>query len=124
MKELIVYGNDYDTRDGTCVRDYIHVSDIASAHVCALDYLIQKRNETNCSVFNLGTGNGVTVLEAIKSFEKISGKKLNYKIGKRRSGDVPAVFSDSLKAFDLLRDRKSTRLNSSHIQKSRMPSSA
>ena len=89
---MTVYGNDYPTRDGSCVRDYIHVSDIAHAHTLALEYLMENRNETNCDVFNLGS---VTVLEAIKSFEKVSGKKLNYKIGPRRGGDVVAIYANN-----------------------------
>lgn len=100
--ELTVFGGDYPTRDGTNIRDYIHVSDIASAHVLALDYLFARKNKTNYDVFNLGSGNGVSVLEAISAFEKVSGRKLNYKIGPRRPGDVVAVYSDSSKAEKLL----------------------
>jgi len=96
--QLTVFGGDYPTRDGTNIRDYIHVSDIANAHVLALDYLLEKKNKLNYDVFNLGSGNGVSVLEAIAAFEKISHKKLNYKIGERRPGDVVAVYSDSSKA--------------------------
>ncbi len=102
MAQLTVYGGDYPTRDGTCVRDYIHVSDIANAHVLAMDYLIHSKNATNYDVFNLGTGNGVSVLEAINAFEKVSGQKLNYKIGPRREGDVIAVYSDSAKVYKAL----------------------
>jgi UDP-glucose 4-epimerase len=92
---LTVFGNDYDTRDGSCVRDYIHVTDIADAHVKAVEYLIENKNKKQCSLFNLGTGNGVSVLEAIQSFEKVSGKKLDYKIGARREGDVIAVYANN-----------------------------
>lgn len=92
---LTVFGNDYDTRDGYCVRDYIHVSDIADAHIKALYYLLKKQNNRQCSVFNLGTGNGISVLEAIQSFEKISGKKLNYAVGARRAGDVVAIYANN-----------------------------
>lgn len=92
---LVVFGNDYDTRDGYCIRDYIHVSDIADAHVKALEYLIDHKNKKQCSLFNLGTGNGVSVLEAIQSFEKVSGKKLDYKVGARRAGDVIAVYANN-----------------------------
>ncbi|MBS1647713.1 MAG: UDP-glucose 4-epimerase GalE [Bacteroidetes bacterium] len=99
---LTVFGNDYPTRDGTCIRDYIHVSDIAQAHVLAVHYLLDKKNTSNFEPFNLGTGAGVSVLEAIAAFEKVSGKKLNYKIGARRPGDVIAVYSNSSKAFNLL----------------------
>lgn len=102
IKEMNVFGNDYDTRDGTCVRDYVHVTDIADAHVLALKHLISKKNTDNYSLFNLGTGNGVTVLEAIKAFEKISGKKLNYTLSARRAGDVAAIYSDSTKAKNVL----------------------
>lgn len=95
ISEMTVYGNDYPTRDGSCVRDYIHVSDIAHAHTLALEFLINKKNTSACEIFNLGSGNGVTVLEAIKSFEKVSGKKLNYTIGPRRPGDVIAIYANN-----------------------------
>jgi UDP-glucose 4-epimerase len=95
LPKLVVYGNDYDTRDGSCIRDFIHVSDIATAHTLAVKYLEEKRNTTICEVFNLGTGNGVTVLEAILSFEKVSGVKLNYEIGPRRPGDVIAIYANN-----------------------------
>lgn len=96
------FGFDYPTRDGTCIRDYIHVMDIANAHTKALQYLIQHKSENNYEVFNLGTGNGVTVLEAIHSFEKASGKKLNYKLSDRRAGDVVAIYANNTKAKDRL----------------------
>ena len=99
---MTVFGEDYDTRDGSCVRDYVHVMDIANAHTKALQYIIEDRNKTNCEVFNLGTGNGVTVLELIKAFEKVSGQKLNYKVGPRRPGDVVEVYADNTKARNLL----------------------
>ena len=102
LPQLIVFGNDYNTRDGSCVRDYIHVCDIAHAHTLALKYLIENNNKTNCDVFNLGTGNGVTVLEAIKAFEEVSGKKLNYKIGPRRPGDVVAIYANNNRAVQYL----------------------
>lgn len=95
LPQMKVYGNDYPTRDGTCVRDYIHVSDIAHAHTLALQYLIEHKNNKRCEVFNLGSGNGVTVLEAIKSFEKVSNTPLNYVMGPRRPGDVVAVFANN-----------------------------
>lgn len=95
IKQMTVYGNDYATRDGSCVRDYIHVTDIATAHVKAMNYLIDKKNNSNFSIFNLGTGNGVTVLEAIAAFEKVSNEKLNYTIGPKREGDVGAIYSDN-----------------------------
>ena len=99
---MTVFGEDYDTRDGSCVRDYVHVMDIANAHTKALQYIIEDRNKTNCEVFNLGTGNGVTVLELIKAFEKVSAQKLNYKVGPRRPGDVVEVYADNTKARNLL----------------------
>jgi UDP-glucose 4-epimerase len=99
---LTVHGDDYPTRDGSCIRDYIHVSDISHAHTLALQYLAEQRNETNCDVFNLGTGNGVSVLEVIAAFEKATQKKLEYKIGPRRAGDVVAVYADNKKATSLL----------------------
>lgn len=95
IPQLRVHGSDYPTRDGSCVRDYIHVCDIAHAHTLALQYLIDHKNKSRCEVFNLGTGNGVTVLEAIKAFEKVSGVKLNYVIGPKRAGDVIAVYADN-----------------------------
>lgn len=98
LPKMEVHGDDYPTRDGSCVRDYIHVSDIAHAHTLAIKYLEQNRNDNSCEVFNLGTGNGVTVLEAIKAFEKISGQKLNYEIGPRRSGDIIAIYANNDKA--------------------------
>ncbi|RFS22636.1 UDP-glucose 4-epimerase GalE [Chitinophaga silvatica] len=102
IPRMTVFGTDYDTRDGSCVRDYIHVMDIANAHTKALQYLIEHRNSSNCEVFNLGTGNGVTVLEAIKAFEKISGVKLNYTTGPRRDGDVIAIYANNSKAKEKL----------------------
>lgn len=95
IPQMQVHGSDYKTRDGSCIRDYIHVSDIAAAHVNALNYLIDKKNKNAVSLFNLGTGNGITVLEAIHSFEKVSGVKLNYKVGPRRGGDVAAIYANN-----------------------------
>jgi len=92
---LTVFGNDYDTRDGYCIRDFIHVTDIADAHIKALNYLIERKNKKQLSLYNLGTGDGVSVIEVIKSFEKVSGTKLNYKVGARREGDVIAVYADN-----------------------------
>ncbi len=97
-----VFGTDYDTRDGSCVRDYIHVMDIANAHTKALQYTMEDKNMQQCEVFNLGSGNGVTVLELIQAFEKVSGEKLNYTLGPRRAGDVIAVYADNCKARALL----------------------
>jgi len=93
-----VFGSDYDTRDGSCIRDYIHVVDLAEAHVKALDYMISGKKKDSFDVYNLGIGDGVTVLEAIKAFEKISDLSLNYEVGPRRAGDVPAIYSNYNKA--------------------------
>ena len=95
LQKLTVFGGDYDTRDGSCIRDYIHVSDIADAHVKALNYLIENKQKKSISIFNLGTGNGVSVLEAINSFEKVSGQKLNYEVGPRRAGDVINIYANN-----------------------------
>ena len=102
LPQMQVFGNDYPTRDGSCIRDYVHVSDIAHAHTLALDFLIAEKNKSNCDVFNLGTGNGYTVLEAIKTFEKVSGQSLNYVISNRRSGDIVGIFANNEKAKTLL----------------------
>ncbi|MDP4261660.1 MAG: UDP-glucose 4-epimerase GalE [Bacteroidota bacterium] len=99
---LKVYGTDYDTRDGSCIRDFVHVCDIAHAHTLAMDYLAKNNNGTNCEILNLGTGNGVTVLEAIHAFEKVTGKKLDYTMAERRTGDVVAVYANNDKARKLL----------------------
>lgn len=95
LPKMWVHGNDYPTKDGSCVRDYIHVSDIAHAHTLAIQYLMNGKNETNCDIFNLGTGDGVSVLEAIHTFEEVSGVKLNYEIGPRRAGDVIAIYANN-----------------------------
>ena len=92
--ELKVFGNDYNTPDGSCIRDYLHVVDLAKAHVVAIKRLIEGRIKSNYEVFNLGTGNGVSVLEAIKSFERVSGIKLKYKIVGRRAGDIEKIWAD------------------------------
>ncbi|KAF0242581.1 MAG: UDP-glucose 4-epimerase GalE [Sediminibacterium sp.] len=102
LPKMMVHGNDYDTRDGSCIRDYIHVSDIAHAHTLAVQYLLNEKNETACDVFNLGTGDGVSVLEAIQTFEKVSGVKLNYEIGPRRAGDVVAIYANNDAAVNKL----------------------
>jgi UDP-glucose 4-epimerase len=102
IQEMQVFGNDYPTRDGTCIRDYIHVCDIAEAHVLALNYLMENETAKAYDVFNLGSGSGVTVLEAIDTFENVSGQKLRYKIAPRRAGDVTAIYSDSRKAAEIL----------------------
>jgi len=102
IQQMQVFGNDYPTRDGSCIRDFIHVSDIAHAHTLALDYLIEAKNTSNSEVFNLGTGNGYTVLEAIQTFEKVNQVKLNYTLSGRRPGDIVAIFANNDKAKQLL----------------------
>ncbi|MCC6817473.1 MAG: UDP-glucose 4-epimerase GalE [Bacteroidia bacterium] len=100
-EKITVFGDDYNTKDGTCVRDYIHVSDLAIAHVKSLDYL-SLHPELQFEVFNIGTGNGLTVLEIIKAFEKVNNIQLNYSIGPRRPGDVEKVWADASKAQNIL----------------------
>ena len=95
LKKMYVNGNDYPTRDGSCIRDYIHICDLAHAHTLSLKYLQNGKNSLLCEVFNLGSGNGVTVLEAINAFEKVSSIKLNYESGPRRPGDVVAVYANN-----------------------------
>ena len=102
LPKMMVYGSDYDTRDGSCVRDYIHVCDIAHAHTLALQYLLASKNATKCDIFNLGSGDGTTVLEAINTFEAISNVKLNYEIGPRRNGDVVAIYANNQHAVNTL----------------------
>lgn len=92
--ELKVYGSDYNTPDGSCIRDYLHVVDLAKAHVVAVKRLLEGRNRKGFEVFNLGTGNGVSVLEAIKSFERVSGVKLKYRLTDRRAGDIEKIWAD------------------------------
>jgi UDP-glucose 4-epimerase len=94
-KELLVFGNDYDTIDGTAVRDYIHVVDLAAAHVKAVERLVGKGQNKNYEIFNLGTGKGSSVLEVIQSFERTSGKKLPYRIVERRAGDIPVMYAST-----------------------------
>lgn len=94
-KELSVYGNDYNTPDGTCIRDYINVVDLAKAHVVAVNRMINNKNKASFEVFNIGTGNGSTVFEIINSFEKVTGVKLNYKVVGRRAGDIEKVWADT-----------------------------
>ena len=101
--ELIVFGNDYPTSDGTCIRDFIHVVDLAKAHIAALNRLLNKNHGSNYEFYNIGTGKGSSVLEVIKSFEKISKIKLNYKIGSRRIGDIVSAYADTSKANDKLK---------------------
>src|SRR5690554_2388042 len=101
-EQISVFGGDYPTEDGTCIRDYIHVVDLAKVHVVALERLINGGNTENFEVFNVGTGKGSSVLEAIQSFERVSGKKLNYKIVDRRPGDIMTAYADTAKANKVL----------------------
>lgn len=101
-KELVVFGDDYDTRDGSCIRDYIHVMDLANAHTKALQYVIAGKQAEPVEVFNLGIGEGVTVMEAVHSFMKVTGEKLPYRVGPRRPGDVVAIYANYQKAADQL----------------------
>ena len=94
-KELSVFGGDYETPDGTAIRDYIHVVDLAKAHIIALNRLLERNNKNNFEVFNIGTGKGNSVLEVIQSFEKVTGKKVNYKIVEKREGDITAAYADT-----------------------------
>tara|TARA_A100001011_G_scaffold394410_1_gene486770 strand:+ start:565 stop:1572 length:1008 start_codon:yes stop_codon:yes gene_type:complete len=100
QKKLMVFGDDYNTRDGTCIRDYIHVQDLAYAHAKALDFSIQKQNILEC--LNVGTGKGKSVLEVIKLFEEVNGIKLNFQIGERRPGDKAAFFANADKIYDII----------------------
>jgi len=106
-EEMMVFGDDYDTRDGSCIRDYVHVSDIANAHVLSVEHLFSDKSKSY-DVFNLGLGSdnrfekeGLTVLEIIKSFEEVNGVKVNYKISGRREGDVEKIYSNSVKAREI-----------------------
>lgn len=101
-EQLSVFGNDYPTEDGTCIRDYIYVVDLARAHVAALVRLLEGKNDGNYEVFNLGTGKGSSVLEVIQSFERVSGKKLSYTIVDRRPGDVVQAYADTTRANEIL----------------------
>lgn len=101
-QELSVFGDDYPTPDGTCIRDYIHVVDLAKAHVIAMQRLLNKKNLDKVETFNLGTGTGSSVLEVIHSFEKVSGKKLPYKIMPRREGDITTAYANTDKANNVL----------------------
>ena len=100
--QLSVFGDDYPTEDGSCIRDYIHVVDLAKAHVVALERLLKDRNSNQFETFNVGTGKGSSVLEVVHAFEKVTQQKLNYKIVNRREGDVISVYADTKKANDVL----------------------
>ncbi|MBS1546681.1 MAG: UDP-glucose 4-epimerase GalE [Bacteroidetes bacterium] len=99
--KLTVFGNDYPTRDGSCIRDYIHVVDLAKAHVLALQWIARQQGPL-CEVFNLGTGHGNTVLEAVHTFEEVNGVKVPHVIGPRRAGDVVAMYADTAKSLKVL----------------------
>lgn len=101
-EQLSVFGNDYPTPDGSCIRDYIHVVDLAKAHVIALQRLLSLKNTTDFEVFNLGTGKGSSVLEVVNAFENVTGQKLNFKIVDKRPGDVISVYADTTKANEVL----------------------
>ena len=101
-KELTVFGDDYNTPDGSCIRDYIDVNDLAKAHVVALKRLLYKKDTPSLEVFNLGTGNGCSVLGLINAFEKATGVKVPYKIGERRQGDIEQIWADPRKANEVL----------------------
>ncbi|MEL6987884.1 MAG: GDP-mannose 4,6-dehydratase, partial [Bacteroidota bacterium] len=110
-EKLVVFGDDYNTRDGSCLRDFIHVMDLANAHTKAIQYLINNTDAPKIDVFNLGIGEGVTVLEAIHSFEKINNIKLNYEIGPRREGDVIAIYADKSKSENILKWKPSRNID-------------
>ena len=99
---LSVFGNDYPTEDGTCIRDYIHVMDLAEAHVVAIERLLNRKNQSNFEIFNLGTGKGNSVLEVIETFEKVTQTKLAYQIANRREGDVIEAYANTDKANQVL----------------------
>jgi UDP-glucose 4-epimerase len=111
--KLTIFGDDYDTPDGTNVRDYIHVVDLAKAHVVAVQRLLDRKADEVVETFNVGTGHGNTVLEVVKAFEEASGQKLNYSIGPRRAGDVPAIYADATKASEVLGFKTETSLRDS-----------
>jgi UDP-glucose 4-epimerase len=94
-ERLSVFGNDYNTPDGTCIRDYIHVDDLAKAHVTAVERLVNNKMKTHFEVFNIGTGNGISVLQVIETFERVSKTKLNYKFEPRRAGDIEQVWAET-----------------------------
>lgn len=101
-ENLNIFGDDYPTPDGTCIRDYIHVVDLAKAHVVAVKWLKEEKQNKIFEIFNLGTGKGSSVLEVIKTFERVSGEKINYKITARRNGDIVEAYADTSKANNVL----------------------
>ena len=92
---LTVFGDDYNTPDGSCIRDYIYVVDLAKAHVAAIGRMVEGRSAANYEIFNVGTGRAVSVFELVKTFERVNNLKLNYKVAPRRAGDVVAVWADT-----------------------------
>jgi UDP-glucose 4-epimerase len=100
--QFVVTGNDHETRDGSCVRDYIHVMDVGNAHTKALQYLVQDKNKNNCEAFNIGIGLGISVLELIEAFDRATGQQLDYRIGDKRAGDVSSIYADYTKAKEQL----------------------
>ena len=102
-EELTIFGSDYPTKDGTCIRDYIHVIDLAISHIDSLKYLINLNEKNHYSFFNVGTGNGTTVLELVNTFEKVNKIKLNYSFGERRDGDITKAFADCSKIYNELK---------------------
>lgn len=101
-RKMTVFGNDYPTRDGSCIRDYIHICDLARAHTLSLKYILEEKQKQQNEIFNVGIGNGLSVLEIISAFESLTGKKLNYDIGDRRPGDVMSIYSNHNKATEKL----------------------
>jgi UDP-glucose 4-epimerase len=109
-EKLTINGSDYDTPDGTNIRDYIHVVDLAKGHIVAVQRLMDHKATETVETFNLGTGNGNSVLEVVQTFEQASGQKLNYSLGPRRPGDVPAIYADATKAEQVLGFKTETSL--------------
>ena len=109
--ELSVFGNDYDTPDGTCIRDYIHVVDLAKAHVTAINRILNDRSEEKLEIFNLGTGTGISVLELIRTFERATGLKVPHKITGRREGDIEKVWANPQKANKIIGWKSSETLD-------------
>lgn len=110
-EELVVFGADYDTTDGSAVRDYIHITDLAKAHVSALNWLGKSEGEPFNEIFNIGTGNGHSVLEVINTFNEVNGIPVNYRMGERREGDVESIFAEIKKAHSLLRWQPELKLS-------------
>ena len=101
-EKLSIFGNDYPTPDGTCIRDYIHVVDLAKAHAIAMERLLEEKNTENYEVYNIGTGKGSSVLEVVNAFKKVTGVKLNYSFAERRAGDIISAYADTKKANRIL----------------------